>query len=441
MVLKNVFTQVLRLFLALALGNIIGLATFAFFAIVAYALDIWKLDLTGDFVDLGNVSYSPILGMFLFCGSIIAGYIYSRLEGPRSHGPADLMLCIKKDELPDIKAGFITSCLTIVSVSSGSSVGMFGPIIHYGGCIAATFERFFKVLTRGVVLAAGGAAGIAALFSAPIAASIFAHEMLLRRFRSTESLPVIMAALGGYFSAVMLLGDDRRFLSVIGDPPPLEPFSLGMAILVGIFSGLISSLYVYLVGAGPGWVKKTNIPPFFRPLIPASVLFAISPFFPHLIGPGMPAVNMALAGELTLFLLIALAFLKVFATAFCRSFGFHGGILLPACFFGAMLGSSFDILVGDGGHLYAILGAAACTGSAIGAPIAAVVILFEMSGDYRFIILALVSVSLSCQISRSLIGRSTWDRGLAVRGISLEDDIDKQLKLKEIIRGKNKIKD
>ena len=100
---------------------------------------------------------------------------------------------------------------------------------------------------------------------------------------------------------------------------PLEPFSLAMAILVGIFSGLISSLYVYLVGAGPGWVKKTNIPPFFMSFIPASVLFAISPFFPHLIGPGMPAVNMALAGELTLFLLIALAFLKVFARKHSKS--------------------------------------------------------------------------------------------------------------------------
>ena len=89
--------------------------------------------------------------------------------------------------------------------------------------------------------------------------------------------------------------------------------------------------------------------------------------------------------------------------------------------------------MGNGGHLYAILGAAAyrishwstnsCSCNT-----------FEMSGDYRFIILALVSVSLSCQISRTLVGRSTWDRGLAVRGISLEDDVDKQLKLKEILR-------
>jgi CIC family chloride channel protein len=102
-----------------------------------------------------------------------------------------------------------------------------------------------------------------------------------------------------------------------------------------------------------------------------------------------------------------------------------------------MLGSAFDVVIGNGSHLYAILGAAACTGSAIGAPIAAVVILFEMSGDYRFIVLALVSVSLSCQISRTLVGRSTWDYGLKMRGISLDDDSERQAKLKTIIRTKN----
>ena len=436
MPIKELLTQVARLFLALLLGNLIGLATFAFYWVVFKLMKIWKLEIPSDFVSISDISYSPTLAIFMFGGSIIAGFIFNLLEGPRSHGPADLMVSIRKEELPSLKGGFITSLLTIVSVSSGSSVGLFGPIIHFGGCIAAALERFFKLLSRGVILAAGGAAGIAALFSAPIAACIFAHEMLLRRFRSSESAPVVMAALGGYFGAVMVLGDDRRFLSIMGDPPPLDPTSLSLAILVGIFSGLLSSLYIYLIGAGPVWVKSTKIHPILRPLIPASVLFLISPFFPQLIGPGMFSVNMALAGEFTFYLLIVLALLKVLATAFCRSFGFHGGILLPAVFFGAMLGSAFDVLVGNGGHLYAILGAAACTGSAIGAPIAAVVILFEMSGDYRFVILALVSVSLSCQISRTLIGRSTWDRGLFLRGISLEDDNEKQARLKEIIREK-----
>ncbi len=436
MPIKELLTQIARLFLALLLGNLVGLATFAFYWTVITAMKIWELEVPVDFVSFSEISYSPTLAIFMFGGSILAGLIFNMLEGPRSHGPADLMVSIRKEELPNLRGGFITSLLTIVSVSSGSSVGLFGPIIHFGGCIAAALERFFRLLSRGVILASGGAAGIAALFSAPIAACIFAHEMLLRRFRSSESAPVVMAALGGYFGAVMVLGDDRRFLSVIGDPPPLDPTSLSLAILVGIFSGLLSSLYIYLIGAGPVWAKSTKIHPILRPLIPASVLFLISPFFPQLIGPGMFSVNMALAGEFSFYLLIILALLKVFATAFCRSFGFHGGILLPAVFFGAMLGSAFDALVGNGGHLYAILGAAACTGSAIGAPIAAVVILFEMSGDYRFVILALVSVSLSCQISRTLIGRSTWDRGLFMRGISLEDENEQQAKLKEIIRKK-----
>ncbi len=438
MPIKVLTTQIARLFLALLLGNLVGLATFAFYWTVVSAMKIWELKIEVDFVSIHDISYSPTLALFMFGGSIIAGLIFNMLEGPRSHGPADLMVSIRKEELPNLRGGFITSLLTIVSVSSGSSVGLFGPIIHFGGCIAAALERLFKLLSRGVILAAGGAAGIAALFSAPIAACIFAHEMLLRRFRSSESAPVVMAALGGYFGSVMVLGDDRRFLSVMGDPPPLDPTSLSLAIIVGISSGLLSSLYIYLIGAGPVWAKSTKIHPILRPLIPATVLFLISPFFPQLIGPGMVSVNMALAGEFTFYLLIVLAFLKVFATAFCRSFGFHGGILLPAVFFGAMLGSAFDVLVGNGGHLYAILGAAACTGSAIGAPIAAVVILFEMSGDYRFVILALVSVSLSCQISRTLIGRSTWDRGLFIRGISLEDENEQQAKLKEIIRTKKK---
>jgi CIC family chloride channel protein len=248
--------------------------------------------------------------------------------------------------------------------------------------------------------------------------------MLLRRVRTSESAPVVMAALGGYFSAVMLLGDNRRFLNVVGDPLPFSPFALGMAVAVGICCGLVSSLYIYLVTSGPGWAKQSKIPPILRPLVAAAILFAISPFFPQLIGPGMPSVNMAIAGKFSLVLLVCLVFLKVCATAMCRSLGFHGGIFLPAVFIGAMIGGIFDLLVGEGSHMFALLGAAACTGSAIGAPIAAVVILFEMSGDYRFIVLAMVSVAISCQISRSLVARSIWDRGLLLRGFDLDKEAE-----------------
>lgn len=422
--IQNVFKDMNKLLMALILGNIVGAATCGFFALVQMALAVWKLPIPQTMVSFDEVQYSTTLAMFMLGGGLLAGVIFSRLEGPRSHGPGDLMLAIHKEHDPDLKGGFLTSALTLVSVSSGASVGVFGPIIHYGGCIASWLKQFFGNLSRPVILASGGAAAIGALFSAPIAAAIFAHEMLLRRVRTSESAPVVMAALGGYFSAVMLLGDNRRFLNVVGDPLPFSPTTLGLAVAVGICCGLVSSLYIYLVTSGPGWAKQSKIPPILRPLVAAAILFAISPFFPQLIGPGMPSVNMAIAGKFSLVLLVCLVFLKVCATAMCRSLGFHGGIFLPAVFIGAMIGGIFDLLVGEGSHMFALLGAAACTGSAIGAPIAAVVILFEMSGDYRFIVLAMVSVAISCQISRSLVARSIWDRGLLLRGFDLDKEAE-----------------
>ena len=72
MIFKQVATQIIRLFLALALGNIIGLATFAFFAVVSYALKIWELEFPTQFVSFSEVNYSLTLGTFMLVGSLIA---------------------------------------------------------------------------------------------------------------------------------------------------------------------------------------------------------------------------------------------------------------------------------------------------------------------------------------------------------------------------------
>ena len=414
--------DLMRLGSALVFGNIVGVATVAFFAIILYVWSIWKIPIATEFVAWDEAQYSPVLGACMLIGALIAGWIYSHLEGPRTHGPADTIVAIKNDTDVDVRHGLLSSALTLVSVSAGSSAGLFGPIVHYGACIGSIFQRFFRLLSRSLLLASGGAAALAALFAAPIAACIFAHEMLLRRFRSSETAPVVVAALGGYFASTMYFGGDRKLLKISGQPVDVGLESLMLACLLGVICGLLSTVYIYLLTRGPKLANSTGIPVWLRPLVPASLLFAVSPFLPQLIGPGLGSVNMALAGEFGLWLLTVLLVLKIVATALCRSFGFHGGIFLPAVFFGAMLGGIFDTLVGGGHHMYALLGAAACAGSAIGAPIAAVVLLFEMSGDYRFIVLAMVSVAISCQMSRTLIGRSVWDRSLHLRGINIDDE-------------------
>jgi CIC family chloride channel protein len=413
--------DLVKLGAALLFGNVVGAATVAFFAIILYAWSIWKIPLLTDFVSWNEARYSPTLGAFMLVGALLAGWIYRHLEGPRTHGPADTIVAIKNDTDIDVRSGLWSSLLTLTSVGSGSSAGLFGPIVHYGACIGSLLQRVLPVLNRSVLLAAGGAAALAALFSAPIAACIFAHEMLLRRFRSSETAPMVMAALGGYFASAMYFGSDRKLLKIVGHPLEIGLEPLLFTCMLGLLCGLLSTAYIYLLTRGPKWANSTGIPIWLRPMVPAALLFSVSPFLPQLIGPGLGSVNMALAGEFGLWLLLVLMILKIVAAALCRSFGFHGGIFLPAVFFGAMLGGIFDALLGGGHHMYALLGAAACAGSAIGAPIAAVVFLFEMSGDYRFIVLAMVSVAISCQVSRTLIGRSVWDRALFLRGIDTDD--------------------
>ena len=117
---QNMFKDMHKLLMALILGNIVGAATCGFFALVQMALAVWKLPIPQTIVSFDEVQYSTTLAMFMLGGGLLAGVIFSRLEGPRSHGPGDLMLAIHKDHDPDLKGGFLTSALTLVSSASAN---------------------------------------------------------------------------------------------------------------------------------------------------------------------------------------------------------------------------------------------------------------------------------------------------------------------------------
>ena len=117
--------------------------------------------------------------------------------------------------------------------------------------------------------------------------------------------------------------------------------------------------------------------------LPAVFLFLISPIFPALLGHGLWTVDLALAGQFSLTFLILLILLKIFSTSFCIGFGFFGGVFAPALFLGVLVGGVVDLTLVSldyGSSNFGILGAASCIGAVIGAPLAAVVIVFELTG-------------------------------------------------------------
>jgi chloride channel protein, CIC family len=405
---------------ACLVGMVVGATALGLIGVIGYFNELWAVELPTQ-INWSDLSYSPWIGLGLLIAALIAGRLLLLITDGRPRGPADLILAAQRNEMPELKNGFLSVGLTVVSVSGGGSVGMFGPLMHFGGCFSALVSHWSKRIPLNVIMGAGAASAIAAVFSAPIGAAIFAHEAIIRRFGAFGAGPVVAAAFGAHWVAQMLVGDTRLFN--VSNAPSLEMSTLYMAIAVGVLSGLVSVLYIHAVTAMPLLARKTNIPLQWRPLVPAGVLFVLSPLLPHLLGHGLGSVSMSLAGELSIALLLTLLVLKIGMTSMCIGFGLFGGVFAPALFIGAMVGGVMDSFVpGVGVSSFAILGAASCIAAVIGAPLASVMIVFELTGSYEWAVLAMISVVTANQFSRAYAGRSLFDRQLAMRGINLGDD-------------------
>lgn len=425
MIITKLTELKLRLFaigLSLVLGIIISIIAIWFFLISQFFANLWSSDLPSTF-SIAMADYSALVAGSLLISALLAGQILRLIEGKRPQGPADLILAAQTDSQPNVKAGLQSSLLALVSVSGGASVGIFGPLVLLGGCLSSQLGRWRNLLPGDVALGVGAGAAIAAVFAAPIGAAVFAHEAIIRRFGNLGAGPVLAGTFAAYWTANLILGEHRLFL--IQTIPILNTATLINALLIGIACGLISSLYMSIMVKTARAANASGIPIALRPLIPAAILFGISPFLPHLLGTGTTTIDMALVGTLSLGLMVALLIGKVLMTSFCVGFGFFGGVFGPALFIGAMVGGCFDILLSGGEPIttsYAALGACCCIAAIIGAPIAAVLITFELTGSYEWAVLSMIGVVTCTQISRSLVGRSLFDRQLQLRGVEVHDD-------------------
>jgi CIC family chloride channel protein len=415
---------------AAVLGVLVSLAAIGFLALVQLAVAIWgqhiPVDLTWSNFFAG---YSPTVVVCLTLAALVAGQILTWLDNGRPHGPADLILAAQRDEDPNLKAGFQSSLLALTSLVGGSSVGIFGPLAHFGGCLAAALSRWggrwARHFPKYIVLGSGAAAAISAAFLSPIGAAVFAHEAIVRRFGTFGAGPIILAAFTGYWTAKLAVGQERLFV-LAPSAPDLSAASIVLALVVGISVSVVSVLYIKSLTAAPALAMASGIPLRWRPLVPAALLVLLSPALPHLLGPGMSTVNLALSGQLSLGLVLVLLVFKILATSTCVGFGLFGGVFAPALFLGALVGALVDLgLVGlgiDTPHSFAMLGAASCIAAVIGAPLASIIMVFEITGSYEWTVLAMLSVVTASQISRAFVGRSVFDRQLALRGIRVRDD-------------------
>ncbi|MBL4823751.1 MAG: chloride channel protein, partial [SAR324 cluster bacterium] len=322
-----------------------------------------------------------------------------------------------------------------VCIASGGSVGREGPIAQIGSALGSFVGQTLKLSEERVrtLVACGAAGGIAATFNAPIAGAVFALEVLLRRFGSVYFGAVVISAVTADVIAHYFEGDSRTFLTP--EYTMQSPWELLLYTLMGFVAALAAVGFSRLLYFSEDIWNLIRIPEPTKPLFGGILLGLLGIVsyqidgFPRVFGVGYETIENTLFSQLTLQVTFGLLLLKLVATTLTLGSGGSGGIFAPSLFMGAMLGASFgqiahtifpEIVAPSGA--YALVGMAAFFGGVAHAPITAILILFEMTGDYQIILPLMLSTVLSTIVAKNLSPDSIYTLKLKRRGVELSED-------------------
>ncbi len=360
-----------------------------------------------------------------FVIGLIVGVIRNFTKGKRWHGPPDVILSVHKDdEELNVKSGFLTSIASILSISIGSSVGQYGPLVHFGGTIGAEIKKLFSYAPDYKILVSSGvAAAISAGFGAPLAGLIYAREVVLRHQSLASFSPILLSSIISYFFTVEVFSYDPTF-----DIPIVtgnSAINIVVIIFAGIFAGLLASLYSYLLtNKNFNFLNNFGSKSYMLPAYAAVICGVIAIKYPEVTGIGSETINDLLNNNVNINLALVFLILKLLLTTLCIRMGLVGGIFAPALFLGASLGvisAGLGTLISEEVNPFIIiLSSMSALGSCIiGGPIANVLIIFELTSNYQAALSAGVCIVVATIVSSQLIGQSTFDQLLSNRNIDI----------------------
>ena len=273
-----------------------------------------------------------------------------------------------------------------------------------------------------IFLGCGVAGAISAGFNAPLAGILFAHSAIIRHFSLKAVAPIAVSSLVAASFSQYFFGNNVAF--EISSLPPNLISVIPLALVMGPIFGLISIIFMNSIRFTTMWGANSKLGHIKLTLIGASLCGIIGIFVPEVLGLGTETVKALLNNEIETEYLIILLIFKIIATAFCIGLGMFGGVFSPAIFIGAVsgaiIGSILTFLTGNNLILvFTIAGMAAVTSPVVGAPIAIVAVILELTASYDMALVSLGSVVTSSLTVSILFGYSFFDKQLLDRGIDI----------------------
>jgi CIC family chloride channel protein len=438
--------ELLLYLLACSIGVLTALAAVGFSQFVEWV----------DAVSYGSDSIPGVYRgryVLLLClpsiGGLLVGLIarfYSREAV--GHGVPEVMDAVVrrncKIKLRVALARIVTAALTI---GSGGSAGPEGPIIQIGAAIASSAGRFFHVVRHQlpVLIACGAAAGIAAIFHAPIAGVLFAMEVFLRDINFRTLSPVLIASVLSRVVVTSVLGAGQAIFP-LGDLM-IHPFhwsELGNYIVLGVLCAAVAVALIELLNLAEGFFERLRIPDVFKPMLGGAALGVLGLITvvairgavrgePIIFGKGYAFIGLCIGTssaerfadfELTVGIVALLTVTKIIATSLTLGSGASGGVFAPSLFVGATTGYGLGLLVQRidlfaeaNPATYSLAGMASVVAATTHAPMAAIVMLFEMTHNYTIVLPVMFSCTVALMIARRLCSQSVATLRLERKGI------------------------
>jgi len=368
-----------------------------------------------------HILIAPAVGM------VVVSWIVRRwAPEAQGHGVPEVQYAIRKlGGRIRARVAAVKALASAISIGSGGSVGREGPIVQIGSSLGSTVGQAMGLgpdQTR-IMVAAGSAAAIGATFNAPIAGVMFAMEVILGNFAARSFGLVVIASVTSTAISQAVLGREPSFRLI-------ETFSLVseweflLYLALGVFTGLIALAFVQSVYWFEDSFDAWKLSPSLKALIGGLGVGALGFFGSDMIfGVGHEGVELALQGDLAVGFMLGLVVLKILATSVTLGAGGSGGVFAPALFIGAMAGGAFGkaanqvfpTLTAPPGA-YALVGMAALFAAAAHAPITGIIILFEMTDNYRIILPLMFAVVVAHLMASAIYHDSIYSIKLRRKG-------------------------
>ncbi len=467
---KKFFHELIRVrILVIGLSGIIGIIGGVSAVAFRYLTDIFVNWFTAipDYLGWTFIVLMPTLG------GLLVGVLVTRFASEaRGSGIPEVMEAVAlREGKIRTRVPFVKMLASALTIGSGGSAGIEGPIAQISAGLSSIIGRRFKLNGRytRLLVVCGVAAGISALFNAPIGGVLFALEVIYGGIEAIAVIPVVLSSVVATAVSRIVLGE-KSILQ-------LTPFVLSNSwelvffLILGLLLAVVSVFWVKIFYWISNLFDRIKVSPYIKPALGGLGVGLVIAVFPQVMGGGYQVMEQVLAGEIGLALLLILGLLKMFTTPFTLGSGGSGGVFGPSLFIGAMFGGAFgltvhfllfgrilgpfepiyafwDSILGPLGPLlhpyfgfnpmaYALVGMAALFAAAGRAPLTVIVMVMEMTNDYYLILPLMMACATSYILSRVIMREDIYTMKLRRRGIDFiaqrRGDVLDYTKIKDIM--------